>query len=204
MTENKKMETRAENGTIINETTAKIGDVEYEVPEINYDDFRPIFNFDGMDDSQICVGACNKLFQDTYFGINGFPVLACFLWAFNKAKVDVEFAKKVCIKSKNFTKAFDYLRKTFQAEGKQGVDHREIFAVLEDYFSLDDAEVAKREAEAKAKREAERKAKAAESKKKASSKKDAPKAKKEDEEKSEKPEAVSLFDMIGGDDNAAK
>ena len=82
-----------------------------EVPEIDFDRFLPILDFSKVTDEQICDAACNKLLADSYFGINGFPVIACFLWAYNKAKDDLEFAKQVCIKSKNFNKAFEYLKK---------------------------------------------------------------------------------------------
>lgn len=193
------------NGEVVNLSTVKDGENTYEIPEVNYDDFKPVFNFDNMSDEEICVGACNKLLQDTYFGINGLPLLACFLWAYNKAKADTEFAKLVCIKSKNFTKAFDYLRKVFRENDRQGADHREIFSVLEDYFALDDYEIAKREAEAKAKKEAERKAKEAE--RKAKTKKPANKAEKAEKNNASKPEtdnSISLFDVVGGENSATK
>ena len=80
--------------------------------------------------------------------------------------MDLSFAKQVCVKSKNFNKAFEYLKKavmSYRTGGSSGVgmDHRQIFAVLEEYFALDDAEIARKEAEAKAKAEQERKANAA-------------------------------------------
>lgn len=136
-----------------------------QVPEINYDQFLPILDFSKVSEEEICGAACNKLLQDSYFGMNGFPVIACFLWAYNKAKVDLAFAKQVCVKSKNFNKAFEYLKKTVMSyrSGTSGVgmDHRQIFAILEEYFALDDAEIARKDAEAKAKAEQERKANAA-------------------------------------------
>ena len=128
-------------------------DDNQKVPEIDFDRFLPILDFSKVTDEQICDAACNKLLADSYFGINGFPVIACFLWAYNKAKDDLEFAKQVCIKSKNFNKAFEYLKKTVMscnagASGGVGLDHRQIFAILEEYFALDDAEIARKEAEA--------------------------------------------------------
>ena len=159
--------------------------------------------------------ACNKLLQDSYFGMNGFPVIACFLWAYNKAKNDLDFAKQVCVKSKNFAKAFDYLKKTvmyYRTGGNSGVgmDHRQIFAVLEEYFALDDAEIARKEAEAKAKAEQERKANAAKratktkaEKKSAAKDSDnakniAPKSAKEKKEKKAEPPQISFDDLLGG------
>ena len=55
-----------------------------QVPEINYDQFLPILDFSKVSEEEICGAACNKLLQDSYFGMNGFPVIACFLWAYNK------------------------------------------------------------------------------------------------------------------------
>ena len=40
-----------------------------------------------------------------------------------------------------------------------GLDHRQIFAILDDYYNLDDAIIAEKEAEAKAKVKAKSKAK---------------------------------------------
>ena len=148
------------------ETAEPMPEEATQVPEIDYDQFLPILDFSKVSEEEICGAACNKLLQDSYFGMNGFPVIACFLWAYNKAKNDLDFAKQVCVKSKNFAKAFDYLKKTvmyYRTGGNSGVgmDHRQIFAVLEEYFALDDAEIARKEAEAKAKAEQERKANAA-------------------------------------------
>ena len=183
-----------------------------EVPEIDFDRFLPILDFSKVTDEQICDAACNKLLADSYFGmladsyfgINGFPVIACFLWAYNKAKDDLEFAKQVCIKSKNFNKAFEYLKKTVMscnagASGGVGLDHRQIFAILEEYFALDDAEIARREAEAELKRK-KNAAKKAEKKAadKSKSKAKAPKfAKPKKEEKTETPQ-ISFDDLLGG------
>ena len=147
------------------ETAEPMPEEAAQVPEINYDQFLPILDFSKVSEEEICGAACNKLLQDSYFGIDGFPVIACFLWAYNKAKNDLDFAKQVCVKSKNFDKAFDYLKKTVMSyrSGTSGVgmDHRQIFAILEEYFALDDAEIARKDAEAKAKAEQERTANAA-------------------------------------------
>lgn len=173
-----------------------------EVPEIDFDRFLPILDFSKVTDEQICDAACNKLLADSYFGINGFPVIACFLWAYNKAKDDLEFAKQVCIKSKNFNKAFEYLKKTVMscnagASGGVGLDHRQIFAILEEYFALDDAEIARKEAEAELKRKKSATKKAA-SKEKSKPKAKAPKfAKPKKEEKTETPQ-ISFDDLLGG------
>ena len=175
-----------------------------KVPEIDFDRFLPILDFSKVTDEQICDAACNKLLADSYFGINGFPVIACFLWAYNKAKDDLEFAKQVCIKSKNFNKAFEYLKKIVMscnagASGGVGLDHRQIFAILEEYFALDDAEIARREAEAELKRK-KNAAKKAEKKAadKSKSKAKAPKfAKPKKEEKTETPQ-ISFDDLLGG------
>ena len=175
-----------------------------KVPEIDFDRFLPILDFSKVTDEQICDAACNKLLADSYFGINGFPVIACFLWAYNKAKDDLEFAKQVCIKSKNFNKAFEYLKKIVMscnagASGGVGLDHRQIFAILEEYFALDDAEVARKEAEAELKRK-KTVAKKAEKKAadKSKSKAKAPKfAKPKKEEKTETPQ-ISFDDLLGG------
>lgn len=185
-----------------------------QVPEINYDQFLPILDFSKVSEEEICGAACNKLLQDSYFGMNGFPVIACFLWAYNKAKVDLAFAKQVCVKSKNFNKAFEYLKKTVMSyrSGTSGVgmDHRQIFAILEEYFALDDAEIARKDAEAKAKAEQERKANAAKraaktkaEKKSAAkdsdnAKKKAPKSAKEKKEKKAEPPQISFDDLLGG------
>lgn len=68
------------------EVTAVDDDEELKVPEINYDDFKPIINFNDLSDDEIIDGALNRLMQDTYFGINGLPLIACFLHVYNKAK----------------------------------------------------------------------------------------------------------------------
>ena len=93
-----------------------------------------------------------------------------------------------------------------------GMDHRQIFAVLEEYFALDDAEIARKEAEAKAKAEQERKANAAKraaktkAEKKSSAKdtdnakKKAPKctkAKKEKKDKESRQKAAIMNSLIG-------
>ena len=126
-----------------------------DVPNINYDDFKPIISFDNVSEDEIVDTALNRLAQDTYFGINGLPLIACFLHIYNRAKTDINFSKQVLIKSKNFSKAFDYLTKQVKSMsgGNRGVglDHRQIFAILDDYYDLDDAAIAEKEAEAKAK-----------------------------------------------------
>lgn len=197
------------------ETAEPMPEEATQVPEIDYDQFLPILDFSKVSEEEICGAACNKLLQDSYFGMNGFPVIACFLWAYNKAKNDLDFAKQVCVKSKNFAKAFDYLKKTvmyYRTGGNSGVgmDHRQIFAVLEEYFALDDAEIARKEAEAKAKAEQERKANAAKratktkaEKKSAAKDSDnakniAPKSAKEKKEKKAEPPQISFDDLLGG------
>ena len=116
----------------------------------------------------------------------------------------MEFAKQVCIKSKNFNKAFEYLKKTVMSRksgtsGGVGLDHRQIFAILEEYFALDDAEVARKEAEAELKRKktvvkkAEKKA-ADKSKSKAK----APKTAKPKKEEKAKTPQISFDDLLGG------
>ena len=184
------------------ETAEPMPEEANQVPEIDYDQFLPILDFSKVTDEQICDAACNKLLADSYFGINGFPVIACFLWAYNKAKDDLKFAKQVCIKSKNFNKAFEYLKKTVMscnagASGGVGLDHRQIFAILEEYFALDDAEIARKEAEAELKRKKSATKKAA-SKEKSKPKAKAPKAAKpKKEEKTETPQ-ISFDDLLGG------
>lgn len=196
------------------ETAEPMPEEANQVPEIDFDQFLPILDFSKVSEEEICGAACNKLLQDSYFGIDGFPVIACFLWAYNKAKVDLAFAKQVCVKSKNFNKAFEYLKKTVMSyrSGTSGVgmDHRQIFAVLEEYFALDDAEIARKEAEAKAKAEQERKANAAKraaktkaEKKSAAKDSDnakniAPKSAKEKKEKKAEPPQISFDDLLGG------
>ena len=196
------------------ETAEPMPEEATQVPEIDYDQFLPILDFSKVSEEEICGAACNKLLQDSYFGMNGFPVIACFLWAYNKAKNDLDFAKQVCVKSKNFAKAFDYLKKTVMSyrSGTSGVgmDHRQIFAILEEYFALDDAEIARKEAEAKAKAEQERKANAAKraaktkaEKKSAAKDSDnakniAPKSAKEKKEKKAEPPQISFDDLLGG------
>lgn len=181
-------------------------EAQEKVPEIDYDRFLPILDFSKVTDEEICHVACNKLLQDSYFGINGFPVIACFLWAYNKAKDDLAFAKQVCVKSKNFSKAFDYLKKVIMsgqsgASGGVGMDHRQIFAILEEYFALDDAEVARKEAEAeKVRKEKTAKAKAAKNPAKEKSKakeKTTKTAKHKKEEKADTPQ-ISFEDLLGG------
>lgn len=179
-------------------------DKNLDVPEIDFDRFLPILDFSKVTDEQICDAACNKLLADSYFGINGFPIIACFLWAYNKAKDDLEFAKQVCIKSKNFNKAFEYLKKIVMscnagASGGVGLDHRQIFAILEEYFALDDAEVARKEAEAELKRK-KTVAKKAEKKAadKSKSKAKAPKAAKPKKEEKAKTPQISFDELLGG------
>lgn len=175
-----------------------------EVPIINYDDFKPIIKFDNLSDEEICNAAMNRLTQDTYFGINGLPLIACWLYVYNKARIDTDFSKKVCIKSKCFTRAFDYLSKEVKSMcGNNGVglDHREIFAILEEYYDLDDKAIAEKEAERKAEDEAKRKKRIAESKakNKTSKKSDKTKSKAEKESKIDpKKQQENLFDLLGG------
>ena len=196
------------------ETAEPMPEEATQVPEIDFDQFLPILDFSKVSEEEICGAACNKLLQDSYFGIDGFPVIACFLWAYNKAKVDLAFAKQVCVKSKNFNKAFEYLKKTVMSyrNGTSGVgmDHRQIFAVLEEYFALDDAEIARKEAEAKAKAEQERKANAAKraaktkaekksaAKDSENAKKKATKSEKAKKEKKAEPPQISFDDLLGG------
>lgn len=176
-----------------------------DVPIINYDDFKPIFKFEDMTDEEICNGAMNRLTQDTYFGINGLPLIACWLYVYNKARVDVDFAKKICIKSKCFTKAFEYLheeiRSLFGGKGSQGigVDHRQIFAILDEYYDLDDKELAEKEAQRKAKEKAKQeknKSKSAQKAKSSPASKNNGKKEKA-KENAEKAQA-NLFDLLGG------
>lgn len=196
------------------ETAEPMPEEAAQVPEIDYDQFLPILDFSKVSEEEIRGAACNKLLQDSYFGMNGFPVIACFLWAYNKAKNDLDFAKQVCVKSKNFAKAFDYLKKTVMSyrSGTSGVgmDHRQIFAILEEYFALDDAEIARKDAEAKAKAEQERKANAAKraaktkaekksaAKDSENAKKKAPKSAKAKKEKKAEPPQISFDDLLGG------
>ena len=197
------------------ETAEPMPEEATQVPEINFDQFLPILDFSKVSEEEICGAACNKLLQDSYFGIDGFPVIACFLWAYNKAKVDLAFAKQVCVNSKNFNKAFEYLKNevmSYRTGGSSGVgmDHRQIFAVLEEYFALDDAEIARKEAEAKAKAEQERKANAAKRTEKTkaekksaakdsdNAKKKAPKSAKAKKEKKAEPPQISFDDLLGG------
>lgn len=173
------------------------------IPEIDYDEFRPIFNFENMSDDEIVDGALNRLTQDTYYSINGLPLISCFMYVYNKAKNDMDFAKKVLIKSKCFTKAFAYLKKEVQAmtqlqDKGVGLDHRQIFSILEDYYNLDDLEIAKKEAITKAKIEAQKKSNEKKSNK-IPSKKSKPKSKTL-EAKSADPSEINIFDLLGGSD----
>ena len=177
-----------------------------DVPNINYDDFKPIISFDNVSEDEIVDTALNRLAQDTYFGINGLPLIACFLHIYNRAKTDINFSKQVLIKSKNFSKAFDYLTKQVKSMsgGNRGVglDHRQIFAILDDYYDLDDAAIAEKEAEAKAKVKAKSKAKKTNEgttkkvTKNGSTKKSAAKPDKKVEKEEEKP--LDLFSLLGG------
>lgn len=176
-----------------------------DVPNINYDDFKPIISFDNVSEDEIVDTALNRLAQDTYFGINGLPLIACFLHIYNRAKTDINFSKQVLIKSKNFSKAFDYLTKQVKSMSVGngiGLDHRQIFAILDDYYNLDDAIIAEKEAEAKAKVKAKSKAKKANEgttkkvTKNGSTKKSAAKPDKKVEKEEEKP--LDLFSLLGG------
>ena len=73
------------------ETAEPMPEEATQVPEIDFDQFLPILDFSKVSEEEICGAACNKLLQDSYFGIDGFPVIACFLWAYNKAKADLTF-----------------------------------------------------------------------------------------------------------------
>lgn len=175
------------------------------VPNINYDDFKPIISFDNVSEDEIVDTALNRLAQDTYFGINGLPLIACFLHIYNRAKTDINFSKQVLIKSKNFSKAFDYLTKQVKSMSVGngiGLDHRQIFAILDDYYNLDDAIIAEKEADAKAKVKAKSKAKKTNEgttkkvTKNGSTKKSAAKPDKKVEKEEEKP--LDLFSLLGG------
>lgn len=168
-----------------------------DVPNINYDDFKPIISFDNVSEDEIIDTALNRLAQDTYFGINGLPLIACFLYIYNRAKTDINFSKQVLIKSKNFSKAFDYLTKQVKSMSVGngiGLDHRQIFAILDDYYNLDDAIIAEKEAEAKAKKTNEGTTKKVT--KNGSTKKSAAKPDKKVEKEEEKP--LDLFSLLGG------
>ena len=176
-----------------------------DVANINYDDFKPIISFDNVSEDEIVDTALNRLAQDTYFGINGLPLIACFLHIYNRAKTDINFSKQVLIKSKNFSKAFDYLTKQVKSMSVGngiGLDHRQIFAILDDYYNLDDAIIAEKEAEAKAKVKAKSKAKKTNEgttkkvTKNGSTKKSAAKPDKKVEKEEEKP--LDLFSLLGG------
>lgn len=156
-------------------------------------------------EDEIIDTALNRLAQDTYFGINGLPLIACFLHIYNRAKTDINFSKQVLIKSKNFSKAFDYLTKQVKSMSVGngiGLDHRQIFAILDDYYDLDDAVIAEKEAEAKAKVKAKSKAKKTNEgttkkvTKNGSTKKSAAKPDKKVEKEEEKP--LDLFSLLGG------
>ena len=189
-----KVEKTSDDETKITAVKSNVSEEVLDVPEIDYDNFRPIFNFEGLSEGQIIDGALNRLMQDTYFSIDGMPLIACFLYVYNKAKQDIDFAKQVLIKSKNFAKAFKYLRNEVSslADGTRGVglDHRQIFAIIEDYYAIDDAEIAKKEAIQKAKQKAKIKAKATpKATPKASDTKKKPKEDKDDG-------SLSLFSMM--------
>lgn len=191
-----------------------------KIPEINYDDFRPILDFENVLDDEITETACNKLLQDSYFSFEGMPLVAMFLWAYNEAQKDVNFAKQICYKSKSFVKAVKYFHEQlerFRSDvpifGRSslgiGLDHRQIFEIFKEYFFLDDFEIAKREAEAMAIAEKKRKERAAAAKNKTKKPAKSSKAKK-DTEKSSKPKAkakkgkeepsaqIDLFASLGG------
>ena len=177
-----------------------------DVPNINYDDFKPIISFDNVSEDEIIDTALNRLAQDTYFGINGLPLIASFLHIYNRAKTDINFSKQVLIKSKNFSKAFDYLTKQVKSMsgGNRGVglDHRQIFAILDDYYDLDDAAIAEKEAVAKVKVKAISKAKkinvvtTKKVTKNGSTKKSAAKPDKKVGKEEENP--LDLFSLLGG------
>lgn len=180
-------------------------DDKLDVPNINYDDFRPIFNFENLSDDEIIDAALNRLMQDTYFGINGLPLIACFIYVYNKAKKDIDFSKKVLLKSKNFTKCFEYLSKQVQSMGNGtkgiGLDHRQIFAIIDDYYELNDLEIAKKEAEAKAKQKKKNEERLSKTKKKGDKKtsKTSAKSKEKKEENS-----FNLFSQPAVNTSASK
>ena len=177
-------------------------DDKLDVPNINYDDFRPIFNFENLSDDEIIDAALNRLMQDSYFGINGLPLIACFIYVYNKAKKDIDFSKKVLLKSKNFTKCFEYLSKQVQSmcNGTKGIglDHRQIFAIIDDYYELNDLEIAKKEAEAKAKQKKKNQERLSKTKKKVD-KKTSEKSKEKKEENS-----FNLFSQPAVNTSASK
>lgn len=177
-------------------------DDKLDVPNINYDDFRPIFNFENLSEEEIIDGALNRLMQDSYFGINGLPLIACFIYVYNKAKKDIDFSKKVLLKSKNFTKCFEYLSKQVQSmcNGTKGIglDHRQIFAIIDDYYELNDLEIAKKEAEAKAKQKKKNQERLSKTKKKVD-KKTSAKSKEKKEENS-----FNLFSQPAVNTSASK
>ena len=75
------------------------------------------------------------------------------------------------------------------------MDHRQIFAILEEYFALDDAEIARKEAEAELKRKKNATKKAAD---KSKSKAKAPKTAKPKKEEKAKTPQISFDDLLGG------
>lgn len=201
ITDKNNMADNKELSVIESKETVKEDD-KLDVPNINYDDFRPIFNFENLSEEEIIDGALNRLMQDSYFGINGLPLIACFIYVYNKAKKDIDFSKKVLLKSKNFTKCFEYLSKQVQSmcNGTKGIglDHRQIFAIIDDYYELNDLEIEKKEAEAKTKQKKKNQERLSKTKKKVD-KKTSAKSKEKKEENS-----FNLFSQPAVNTSASK
>lgn len=101
------------------------------------------------------------------------PAIAIYNFLIDRCRQDPEFSAKVLIETKKLSKCFDHIMTVAynraQVQRKVttgnrvgvGMSSEEIFALVEDYFNLDDEAIAKKEAEDKAKSEAKAKADAA-------------------------------------------
>lgn len=182
---------------------------------INPDDYKQVIDFAGKSDEEIIKYAEKRIDNQSNISSGPVPAILIYKWVVKEAKNNVEFAKKILIKSKSLQKSFDYVMSIAQHRAKEqtkmtgettccvGMSDDEILELIKEYYNLNDYELDKRKAEEKAKDEAKRKAKAAEQKAKSKSSttpsKKAKKSEKTQENKSKiKDEQPDLFSMLGG------
>jgi hypothetical protein len=168
--------------------------------------YMPIVSIESLNDSQLARAAQNKLAAE--MDVRTF--IYCFMHFYFCN--NTELCKEFLVKSKTLSKGIKYITDTLKKNasgGSVGIGESRIIELFIEYLRLDDAEIAVKEAEAKALAEKQRKERAAAAKNKTKKPAKSSKAKK-DTEKSSKPKAkakkekeepsaqIDLFASLGG------
>lgn len=141
------------------------------------------------------------------------PAIAIKDYIVSKCESDEEFAKLVEKPEKCLSKCFTYLSEVAYQRAKAqqeatkcnniciGMSGDEIFAIVDEYFALDEEELARRKEEEKKAAEEERKKQDEEARKKRAEKQKAKAAEKPKGKADNSPEQVSFFDEISSDED---